>query len=319
MSRHTVSGKWQVGLGLSLITCLMWGVLPIALKIMLKHMDAVTITWFRLSVSALVLFPILYRKRGVPRYKKLRGKYIVLAGLAIVGLCGNYMIFLFGLNYLTPSGAEVVIQFAPMFLLIGSLVIFKERFHPIQWVGFATFFVGLALFFNQSLAEILGEFSGYAKGILLIMLASFSWSVYALSQKQLLKNLTSPSIMLLIYAGGTVLLLPISAPAQVVELDTVVIFVLLFCAVNTLIAYGSFSEALDHWEASRVSAVITTVPIITVVCMKIGSHYFPEFIEPESLNTLSIIGTFLVVIGSMVTSLGGRRKTVRQSLVVGDQ
>jgi len=319
MSKHTVSGKWQIGLGLSLITCLMWGVLPIALKIVLQHMDAVTITWFRLSVSALVLFPILYRKKGVPRYKKLRGKYILLAVLSILGLCGNYLIFLFGLDYLTPSGAEVVIQFAPMFLLIGSLIIFKEHFHPVQWVGFATFFVGLALFFNQSLAEIMGEFSGYAKGIVLIMLASLSWSVYALSQKQLLRNLTSPSIMLLIYAGGTVLLLPISNPFQVIELDAVLIFVLLFCAANTLIAYGSFSEALDHWEASRVSAVITTVPIITVVCMKIGSHYFPEFIEPESLNTLSIIGTFLVVIGSMVTSLGGRRKTVRQSLVAGDQ
>jgi len=86
MSRHTVSGKWQIGLGLTLITCLMWGVLPIALKIMLQHMDAVTITWFRLSIAAVVLFFILFRKRGVSRYKKLRGKYILLAVLAIFGV-----------------------------------------------------------------------------------------------------------------------------------------------------------------------------------------------------------------------------------------
>lgn len=305
MSRHSVSGKWHIGLGLVLITCLMWGVLPIALKIMLQNMNAVTITWFRLCISSLILFPILFRRKGFSRYKKLRGKYILLAVLSIFGLCGNYLIFLFGLNYLTPSCAGVVIQFAPMFLLIGSLIIFKEKFYSIQWAGFATFFLGLALFFNQSLSEIMGKFSGYSKGILLIMLASFCWSVYALSQKQLLRNLASPSIMLLIYTGGTLLLLPIAEPAQILKLDIVSIIVLLFCAVNTLIAYGSFSEALDHWEASRVSAVITIVPIITVGCMKIGSYYFPDFIIPESLNTLSIIGTFLVVIGSLITSLGG--------------
>ena len=150
MNRHTVSGNWQIGLGLALVSCLMWGVLPIALKIMLQHMDAVTITWFRLSIAAVVLFVILYRKRGISRYKKLRGKYILLAGLSILGLCGNYLIFLWGLDYLTPSGAEVMIQFAPMFFLLGSLIIFQEKFHPLQWAGFTMFVVGLALFFNQS-------------------------------------------------------------------------------------------------------------------------------------------------------------------------
>ena len=314
MSKHAVSGKWQIGLGLTLVTCLMWGVLPIFLKIILQHMDAVTITWFRLSIAALVLFFILFRKRGVSRYKKLRGKYILLAVIAIFGVCGNYLIFLWGLDYLTPSGAEVVIQFAPMFLLIGSLIIFQEKFHPLQWAGVIIFISGLALFFNQSLSEIIGEFSGYSKGILLIILASLCWSTYALSQKQLLRNLSSPSIMLLIYIGGTLLLLPLADPVQVFQLNTALVFVLLFCAANTLIAYGSFSEALDHWEASRISAVLTVVPIITVVGMKIGSHYFPGFIHPESLNTLSIVGTFMVVIGSMVTSLSGRRKSDRQNL-----
>ena len=63
MRMHTTTGRWRLGLALTLITALSWGVLPIALKIMLTIMDAVTVTWYRFLIASVLLFSILIHKK----------------------------------------------------------------------------------------------------------------------------------------------------------------------------------------------------------------------------------------------------------------
>ncbi len=41
--------NWKLGFGLSLITAVLWGILPIALKVALTELDAWTITWYRFA------------------------------------------------------------------------------------------------------------------------------------------------------------------------------------------------------------------------------------------------------------------------------
>ncbi|HCP02937.1 MAG TPA: EamA family transporter, partial [Pseudomonas sp.] len=45
---HVSSGRWLYGFLLALTTTLLWGVLPIMLKEVLKVMDPYTVTWYRL-------------------------------------------------------------------------------------------------------------------------------------------------------------------------------------------------------------------------------------------------------------------------------
>ena len=49
--------------------------------------------------------------------------------------------------------------------------------------------------------------------------------------------------------------------------------------------------------------ILALTPIITVTAMSFGGRLLPNVIEPEQLNFLSIVGTVLVVIGSMVVAL----------------
>ena len=46
--------NWKLGLGFSLVTAIMWGALPIALKVVMGEMDSITLTWYRFCVSALI-------------------------------------------------------------------------------------------------------------------------------------------------------------------------------------------------------------------------------------------------------------------------
>ena len=78
---------------------------------------------------------------------------------------------------------------------------------------------------------------------------------------------------------------------------------MIFCGLNTLIAYGSFAEAMVHIEASKVSTVLALTPLITVVVVQV----FPNSgISVEPMTALSISGAILVVVGSMATALNRR-------------
>ena len=53
--------------------------------------------------------------------------------------------------------------------------------------------------------------------------------------------------------------------AAVGDLTAWPVALLVFCSLNTVIAYGAFGEAMSHWDASRVSAVIALSPLLTLL------------------------------------------------------
>ena len=95
---HTTSGRWGYGLFLALLTALLWGILPIKLKQVLQVVDPITVTWYRLLVSGSLLFAWLAAQRRLPSMRKLapKGKGLVL--VAVLGLMGNYVLYLIGLK-----------------------------------------------------------------------------------------------------------------------------------------------------------------------------------------------------------------------------
>lgn len=304
MKLHQTSGRWVLGFTLSVLVSVMWAILPIMLKSLVADMDGYTISWYRLVIAAplLVIYNIV-RKKFSPWRKLKLIIYVSLIASALM-LTFNWVTYVLSLKYLSPSTATVVIQLAPVFMLFGSIFIFKEHFTMMQWIGFVVVMVGLFLFFNDRLEDIFVlEMNGYLLGVILVIAAALLWAVYALLQKQLLRYFTSEEIMLTIYVFGIIVLLPLSEPMSITRLDTVGVVLLVLCGLNTLVAYGFFAESLDHWEASRISMVLATIPIITIVLVKISSMLFPGYIEAEHFNLLSISGAVLVVIGSMVCSL----------------
>ncbi|MBU0807101.1 DMT family transporter [Pseudomonas spirodelae] len=301
---HISSGRWLYGLFLALLTAVLWGVLPIKLKQVLQVMDPVTVTWFRLLVSGSILLAYLAASRRLPAFRPLGKKGAWLLLLAIAGLTANYVLYLVGLNLLSPGTTQLVIQVAPILLLISSLFVFRERFSLGQGLGLLVLLVGFALFFNQRLDELLNSLTAYTTGVLTVLLAAFVWAFYGLAQKQLLTVWNSLQVMMVIYLACALLLTPWAHPLQALELSPLQGWLLLACCLNTLVAYGAFAEALAHWEASRVSAALAITPLVTFISVALAASWWPEYVQPEQINWLAYAGAVLVVMGSALTALG---------------
>ncbi len=306
---HRVSGRWRLGLSLALLTAACWGVLPIALKILLQEMDAYTITWYRFTVSAVVLGAILASRGRLPQVARVSRKTWALLTVALVGLAGNYVLYAVALNHTTPAINQVVSQASPLFLLLGGLVAFKETFSRYQWLGFVTLIGGLLLFFNRRLPELLDVRAGIGLGVMLLIFGSLVWTAYALAQKMLLKRVTPSHVLLFVYVGSVFLLFPFARPGEVRGLDAMHAGALAFCCANTLVAYSAFTAALEHWEVSRVSAVIALGPLFTFGAMRMATHVFPGQLEAEQITALGITGALMVVAGSALCAFGQTRGT----------
>ncbi|WP_449126288.1 DMT family transporter [Pseudomonas viridiflava] len=301
---HISSGRWVYGLCLALLTALLWGILPVKLKQVLQAMDPVTVTWFRLLVSGSLLFVWLASVKRLPSFKLLGRKGKVLVVLAVLGLVGNYMLYLVGLRMLSPGTTQLLIQIGPILLLISSIFLFKERFSLGQGIGLAILLIGFGLFFNQRLVELLTSLGDYTLGVLIVIMASVVWTFYGLSQKQLLTVWNSLQVMMVIYLFCALLITPWAHPAQALQLSPLQGWLLLACCLNTLVAYGAFAEALAHWEASRVSATLALTPLITLASVAIAAWLWPTYVQAEEINTLGYGGALLVVLGSALTALG---------------
>lgn len=304
MSLHQSSGRWRLGLVLSSLTLLLWGILPIALTVTLQSLDVYTVIWFRFLVSFVLLAVYLAIRGKLPKLEQMCSAAWKLLAIATLGLGGNYLLFLSGLSLTSPANAEVSIQISSLLFGFGGLVIFKERYRLYQWIGVSVLIFGYVLFFNEQTTNLMTTRSNYILGNGLIALGAATWAVYALAQKQLLQSLSSTNIMLIIYGGCALLLTPFAKIGTIITIDGFHLGMLLFCGLNTLIAYGAFAESLEHWEASRVSAVIALAPIVTLITVKIISIIAPSLIPPERFTFIAILGAVLVVIGSMAIALG---------------
>ena len=139
------SNKHWYGFSLSLLTAVMWGVLPVFIKLCLQVMDAPTITWYRFLVAGIFVFVVLAKQRALPVMRSFASYFGVLTVLATLFLVLNYVGNVKGLEYLNPETSQVVMQLAPFLLMVGGIVFFAERLSGIEKIGALCIFAGMVL------------------------------------------------------------------------------------------------------------------------------------------------------------------------------
>lgn len=295
------------GLTLAIITAIMWGILPLALKSVLVLMDAYTITWYRFLFAAFFVGILLSVKNKIPSSALKSPSRIKQLLLAAILLSLNYILYLISLHYIPAETAQMLIQMAPFFMLLGSVVILKENFSRGQMVGALVLISGLLLFFNQQFSNHTGlDNSDFVLGFMIMFGAAVTWAAYAIIQKQMLGYYSSNQIMWCIYLLSAVFFLPLASPLQITTLDNTALLLLLFCCANTLIAYGTFAKSLEYLPTAKVSATLAITPLLTVIFATIAEQIWPTTFQAQHLNILAYIGAGLVVLGSMLTALGER-------------
>ena len=292
-----------VGFFLALVTAMMWGALPIAIKQVLKGMDVQTIVWFRFCTAALGIVIFLAVQKKLPNLTGLHRRYFWFFVLGVIGLAGNFFLFNSALQYIPPATSQILSPVSSFMMLFAGVILFKEHIGVHQKIGLVLLIIGLILFFNEHFNDFL-QLSLYFKGVILGLCAAIVWVAYGISQKMLLRKFRAPQILMVIYIGCFLVFTPTADPEQITNLNSFQLGCLAFCCANTLIGYGAYAEALNRWDVAKVSAITTQIPIFTLIISAITSWLAPQYFTMEKINWIGYLGAFVVVFGALISAIG---------------
>lgn len=287
------------------VTAFFWGFLAIALKVAVQKVDPVTIVWFRFFIAFIILLGWqLYRQ---PSSLKILIKPPLLLVLAAISLSWNYLGFMLGINYTTPSNAQLFIQFGPLTLALAGFLIFKEKLSRRQMIGFFVALAGFAFFYRDQLLAFFDGKEQYNLGVFFTLSGALAWAAYATMQKKLVTVHPGQTLNLFLFGFPSVIYLPFINPAPVLQLHWTWWLLILFLGANTFIAYSSLAQALKYIEANKVSVIIFLNPIITFITMGILTSLEVSWISHERFSLATIFGAALVISGAFL--IVKKRKT----------
>lgn len=287
------------------ITALAWAVLAIALKFALHKFSSGTIVWTRMVIAFLVLFVGfgLYRREWLEIL--WRPRWIAVLSGALIAC--NYYGFMKGIELTSASNAQIMIQVAPMSFAVASIFMFKEIPSLLQAVGLTTAVAGFGFFYWDQILVSFSDIERFQTGNLWLMFAAFTWTGFALIQKSLLKVYKPQQFNLLIYAVSALLLAPLNSFTELPTINGWDALLITFLALNTVVAYGALSEALNRIPANQVSVIIAMNPLLTLLIMSYLAWIKVQWISAEPIHWRGALGAVLVVIGVILTVSKPRR------------
>jgi len=277
----------------------MWGVLAIALKTASRVIDSPTIVWFRFSLAFSGMFIYMVIKN--PKELKILYKPSWLIVISSLALAWNYIGFMLGIQYTSPSNAQVAIQFGPILLAVSGIVFFREKISRIQMIGFFLAILGFLIFYQQHInAAGAGQEGQYTKGMLITLTGAVAWAVYAALQKKLVLSYSVGTLNVFIFGLPVLLYLPFVDFENLAHLSFGYWALLVFLGANTLISYGYLSLALKYLEAGKVSIILILNPIITFILMGILTWLQVSWIDGEHFSILSVSGALIALFGAVL-------------------
>ncbi len=282
------------GILLVLVTTLLWGFLPIILKVALTEFSAGTIAWFRFLFAFVVLYLLLSLRGSHPALILRRPP--ILGIVAGASLSANYFGVTEAVNLSTPSNAAILIQLAPVLLAVVGVLFFKERLTPLQMVGFAVAAVGFYLFYIDQRGNV-KDMTHYSTATVYIMFAAVVWVLYISCQKLLSRSFGAQSLNLLVYGVAAVVLVYKVNWVEFTGIGWKGWTVLVVLGLNTLLAYGALAESVKHVPLTIISPLITLNPLITLTGMLVLPALSSGRLMPEIIGTWGYLGA--------VTAVGG--------------
>ena len=251
------------------------------------------------AVGALFLLLVLLVMRRRPDGKAIRANLalLIVSGAAI-GF--NWILLFEAYNYTSVATATLCYYFAPIFAILLSPVILRERETKAKPLCVVAALVGMVL---VSGVWESGGGTGSARGVLLGLGAAALYASVILMNKRLgpinaydktVVQLLSAAVVLLPY----VLLTGGAADLSFTPLTLVLLAVV--CIVHTGVAYALYFSSFAHLPAQTLALFSYIDPVVAVL--------LSALLLREPMTPLMALGAVLILGAAICSELPGRKK-----------
>ena len=279
------------------LTAVLWGGTFVAGRIVAQEVEPAAGSFLRFAVASLLLLLMTWQAEGrlpIPRRKQM----IPLLLLGITGVAAYNIFFFLGLKIIPASRASLIVATNPVFIALGSALLFKDRLTPGRMAGIALCLTGAVVVISRG--DIIALLShGVGQGETFILGCIVSWVSYSLIGRGVLKEITPLVAVTYACLIGTCLL---AVPAVFEGMLSAVTGysitswsgILFLGILGTVVAFIWYYEGIKTLGPTRAAVFINFVPVSGVI--------LGWLILDETINLSLILGALLVISGAWLTN-----------------
>lgn len=270
------------------LAMIFWGASFVFIKIVFEYVGPVTMILFRLIIASSILFII------DKFWFKSRIEKSDYSTFFLLGFTEPFLYFIgegYGLQYVTSTQASVIIATIPVFAMLFSIVLYKERVGKVNVTGVLISFAGvLTMIGIRGLLD-----KGQLIGILLMFLAVFAAVFNSLVLVKLGKKYSSFTIITYQNIVGCILFLPLFFILEVGDLSIEIVTMrlilsLMFLAIfPSVISFLLYISTLKRIGVTKTSVFSNMIPIITGI--------LSFLLLGDNLTLREIVGIGIVILG----------------------
>jgi drug/metabolite transporter (DMT)-like permease len=261
----------------------------LAAKGAMSEIAPLVFAFFRFNLATVIFLGLIIARRSLVRFERSEWGLLFVLGLLAIPL--NQCMFLIGLDYTQPTHPALLYSTTPIWVYILSVWRGEEKGTHGKTSGIIIALMGIIAFFVEKGVALRFD---YLMGDSIIMIAVWSWALYTVLGRPLVRRrgairVTSISLIL-----GTAMYFPFGVYFALNFDYSGVGFVgwggVAYAAILTsVVAYTIWYWSVKHMEPSRVAAFINLQPIVTAVAA--------FYLLGERLSTGTIMSGVVILTG----------------------
>lgn len=268
-----------------LFTIILWGSAFPMIKIALNDFSAESLSAFRLILATIILLPfVIIKKLPTPELRDIPVIFI----LGFFGFVIYHTALNFGETLISAGISGILVSTTPIFSSALAYIFLKEHFSKWNWLSSLVAFIGISIISiskdDYTTINVLGVF--------IILLASFSESLYFTFQKKYIEKYGFIAFTLYTIMASSPFML-IFIPEIISDIHgatfTSIVSVLYLAIFPTIIPYVLLAYIVKSVGVSDATMSLYLTPIVSLLL---------------SYLLLDELPTTLAIIGGLITLLG---------------
>lgn len=274
-----------------ILTMITWG--TIGLFVRNISLTSIEISFFRAFIGSLFLSLIALINKEKMNKEALKENFLILL-LSGVALGVNWAALFQAMKYTTISNATLSYYFAPVFIVIFSTLILKEKITIKNSMCILVSILGLFLILKSNSSGGASDYN-HLKGVLFGLGGAILYAIIVILNK-FIKDLSPLEITLTQLAISAIVLLPIVLKAGIGDIKGLDIntwlLILILGIIHTGIAYLFYFPSIRDVEAQTIAIISYLDPITAIIVSAI-------FLK-EPMTGIQLIGGSLILASAYV-------------------
>lgn len=276
-----------------LIQMFIAGATHIVAKAVVGTVDAATLTFLRSIFSTaglMMLFVVRHRHLGIERQD-----WPKILWLGFLGLPINQFFYLYGLQSSTAANGALLYATTPLFVMVLSRFILKEKINSKKTVGILLAFFGVAIVVFEKGVNFSSQ---HTYGNLMILLAVIAWALFTIQGKPMSIKYGAVKTTALAMSLGAAIFFPFGL-ISALKFDFASMTPsywggIVYLGLGTSVfGYMLWYYALGRIETSKVAVFTNGQPILATLLAIIFLQY--------SITTTFVIGGIITLSGLIIT------------------